>query len=106
MINKKGQKSGVFGFALLVVLLIFILTLFALISPFKEFLDTARDNDELNCPGTTGFDRADYDNDNTLEKLTRRPTCFVTGMSMVYFIGAFLIAAIAWTVNNWRRLSK
>ncbi len=106
MKNKKAQRSGVFGFALLVVFLIFILALFALIDPFKEFLDTARDNDSLNCPGTTGFNETDYDDDSTLEKLTRRPTCFVTGMSMVYFIGAFLIAAVVWVVKNWRKLSK
>ena len=105
MTNKKAQKSGVFGFALLVVALIFILALFALIDPFKEFLDTARDNDSLNCPGTTGFNQTDYDDDNTLQKLTRRPTCFVTGMTMVYFIGAFLIGTIAWVIKNWRKLS-
>ena len=104
--NVKAQKSGVFGFALIAVLIIFILAAFALIAPFKEFLDTARDNTSLNCPGTTGFDQADYDDDNTLEKLTRRPTCFVTGISMVYFIGAFLIAAVVWVVDNWRKLSK
>ena len=106
MKNKKAQKSGLFGFALLTVALLFILALFALIGPFKEFLDTARDNDSLNCPGTTGFNQTDYDDDVTLEKLTRRPTCFVTGISMVYFIGAFLIATVVWTIDNWRKLSK
>lgn len=103
--NKKAQKSGVFGFALLAVGLIFILTSFALIDPFKEFLDTARDTSSLNCPGTTNFNQTDYDDDNSLEKLTRRPTCFVTGMLMVYFIGAFLISVMVWIVANWRRLS-
>ena len=105
MKNIKAQK-GVFGFALLAVLFVFVLALFSTIDPFKEFLDTARDNDSLNCPGTTGFDQTDYDDDNTLEKLTRRPTCFVTGISMVYFIGAFLIAAITWTIKNWRKLAR
>ena len=106
MKNKRAQKSGVFGFALIAVVFVLILAVFALIDPFKEFLDTARDTTSLNCPGTTGFDQTDYNNDTTLEKLTRRPTCFVTGISMVYFIGAFLISTLVWLVDNWRRLSK
>ena len=41
---------------------------------------------------------------NTLEKLTRRPTCFVTGISMVYFIFAYLIGLATWVVSNWRKI--
>ncbi len=103
--NKKAQR-GVFGFAILMLLFIFVITLFATIGPFKEFLDTARDTTSLNCVGTTNFNQSDFDDDTTLEKLTRRPTCFVTGMSMVYFVGSFLLAAVVWMVDNWRRVSK
>ena len=105
MINKRAQKS-IFGFVFILVGMIFILVLFALIDPFKEFLDTARDNDSLNCPGTTGFNETDYQDDNTLERLTRRPTCFVTGLSMVYFLGSFLIATVVWVVAQWRKVSQ
>ena len=58
--------------------------------------------DKLNCPGTPDFNQADYDNDSKLEKLNVRPTCLVTGLSMVWFIGAFIIAAFMWLVRNWR----
>lgn len=103
--NKKAQKAS-FGFALLIVAILFIISSFALIEPFKEFSDTARDTTSLNCPGTTSFNQSDYDDDNTLEKLTRRPTCFVTGITMVYFIISFFAAVLAWLVKNWRAVSR
>ncbi len=103
--NKKAQKA-VFGFALLAVAFVFIIALFATIEPFKEFLDTARNTTSLNCPGTTGFNQTAYGEDNNFERLVRRPTCFITGISMVYFVGTFLIGVIVWLVNNWRKVSK
>lgn len=103
--RKKGQ-SGVVGFALVAIAFVFILTLFAIIEPFKETLDDARDTDSLNCPGTLNFNQTAYDLDNSLQRLTRRPTCFVTGLSMVYFVLAFIMALITWMVRKWRRLSK
>ncbi len=103
--NKKAQKSS-FGFALLILAFLFIITAFATIDPLKETLDEARDGTSLNCPGTLNFNQTDYDNDNSLERLTRRPTCLVTGFSMVYFIGSFIIAVSIWVVANWRRLAK
>lgn len=102
--EKKAQKS-VLGFALIVVLLVLVLTAFAIIDPFKESLDDARDTTSLNCPGTLSFNQTDYADDNKFERLTRRPTCFVTGISMVYFIGVFLIAVFTWVGRNWRKLS-
>lgn len=103
--NKKAQRTA-FGFGLLVVFFILAITSFALIDPFKEFLDTARNSDSLNCKGTVDFNQTAFQEDNTLEKLTRRPTCFVTGLSMIYFIGAFLIGAVVWLGKNWRKVSK
>lgn len=103
--NKRGQKS-VFGFALVMIVLMFMITAFATIDPFKEFLDTARNTPSLNCPGTTDFNITDYQDDSDLEKLTRRPTCFVTGISMVYFIGSFVISSFVWLMTNWRKISR
>lgn len=96
----------VFGFALLTVLFVLIIAAIATIEPFKETLDDVRDTTSLNCPGTTTFDQTDYDNDTKVEKLTRRPVCFVTGISMVYFIGSFIIGAFVWLVASWRRVTK
>jgi len=101
--NKKGQK-GVLGFALIVLLFVFIITSFALIDPFKEFLDTARDSDSLNCKGTDGFNQTDFDDDTELQRLTKRPTCFITGIGMIWFIGAFIVSAFVWLGRNWGRL--
>lgn len=103
--NKRGQKSAL-GFALLTIAFVFIIASFALIEPFKEFSDTARDTTSLNCPGTLNFNQTDYDDDNDLEKLTRRPTCFVTGIGMVYFIGTFITAVLGWLFLNWRAISR
>ncbi len=98
--------KAVFGFALLTVLFVLIIAAVATIEPFKETLDDVRDTTSLNCPGTTNFNQTDYDDDNTNERLTRRPVCFVTGISMVYFIGSFIIAAFVWLVVNWRRVTR
>ncbi len=101
--NKKAQKA-VFGFAFLAVAVIFLIAVLSTVDLFKEVLDDVRDTTSLNCPGTTGFDQTDYDNDTSTEKLTRRPTCFITGISMVYFVGSFIIALAAWLVANWRKI--
>ena len=104
--NNKAQKSGVLGFALVALVFVFFMTLFATLEPFKEFLDTARDTTSLNCRGTTNFNQTAFDEQNDFEKLVTRPTCAVTGFAMVYFFGAFMIAAIVWLFDNWRRISK
>ncbi len=100
--NNKGQVGLVF----LVVFFVIALVAFSTIDPFKEQLDNNRDgtgkNTGLNCPGTPNHDATDYGNDTKFEKLVRRPTCFVTGISMVWFIGAVLIAGVVWVVRNWR----
>ena len=101
--NKKARKE-VFGFALIVVVFLFIIAAFALIDIFKESLDDARDTTSLNCPGTLNFNQTDYDDDPNFERLVRRPTCFITGISMFYFIGAWVIATFVWLVGNWRKL--
>lgn len=103
--NKKGQKA-VFGFALVALVFIFYFGNVALIEPLKESLDDVRDTTALNCPGTLTFNQSDYDDDTTLERLTRRPTCFVTGITMVYFIGTFLLSLVVWLVIQWRRVAR
>lgn len=106
--NKQAQIRFTFGFALVLVVFVLTLVLFSLIDPFKETLDDARDgnslNTGLNCPNTPNFDLNDYENDTDFERLVRRPTCFVTGISMVYFIFAFLISSVIWAAVNWGKL--
>lgn len=101
--DKKGNAT--LGFALLLIGFLFIITAFATIDPLKESLDEVRGNSNLNCPGTPAFDQADYNNDTDFEKSVRRPTCFVTGLTMVWFVMAFVIAVFAWVVKNWRKVS-
>ncbi len=102
--NNKGQRSAVLGFVLIVVVLLYMVSVFGLIDALKDTLNDARDTTSLNCLGTSNFNQTAYDEDNTLQKLTRRPTCFVTGMGLVWFVGAFLIAVVIWAVTNWRKL--
>ncbi len=101
--NKRGQKA-VFGFALLAVATVFLISILSTVDLFKEVLDDVRDTTSLNCPGTSGFNQTDYDDDTDTERLTRRPTCFITGISMVYFVGSFIIALAVWLIANWRKI--
>ena len=102
---KRGQSSAI-GFALITVFFVIALVAFATIEPLKETLDDVRDTTSLNCPGTSTFDSTDYNDDTSLEKLTRRPVCFVTGFTMVWFVVAVIIASITWVFSNWRRTRK
>ena len=105
--NNKGQGQGTIGWALLVVTIILVMTAFALIPIFKEVLDDVRGTSSLNCKGTTGFNQTAFDQDtvnaSSIAKLTRRPTCFITGISMVWFEFAFLFAVAGWLVRNWTK---
>ena len=103
--NKRGQKA-VIGFALIIVAFLYIISSFGLIDSIKENLDVVRGSNSLNCRGTSTFNQTAYDLDesDTTQKLTRRPTCFVTGMGLVYFIGSFLIAVVVWLVVQWRKI--
>lgn len=101
--NKKAQKTLI-GFALLTVALVLLLAALSTIDVFKESLDEVRGNENLNCPGTPNFNQTTYDEDTGTNNATvRRPTCFVTGISMVWFIGAFLLALVSWIVGNFRK---
>jgi len=102
--NNKGQTRAIFGFTLLLLGFIFIITSFATIDPLKEALDDARDTTSLNCKGTDGFNQTDFDDDTRIEQLTRRPTCFVTGLGMVYFIFMFMIGTVSWVAFKWRKI--
>lgn len=99
--NKKGQKV-LAGFALGMVAFVLILVLFGLIPVFEETLDEARGDSNLNCPGTPNFNETAYDEDNSDNRLIRRPTCFVTGISMIWYIGSFLLALFIWVVGNFK----
>lgn len=101
--NKKAL-SAAFGFAFLVIAAILVIALLATIEPLNEGLNSARDNDSLNCPGTVGFNQSDYDDDSAAHRLTKRTTCFATGFAMLYFVASFLIALAVWVVANWRKL--
>jgi len=100
--NKRGDFVTR-GFALLTVFLLLFLGLMATIEPFKEVFDEARGNAFLNCPGTPNFNQSDFDDDDKFDKLNKRPVCFVTGIGMVWFIGAFLIASVMWVSRNWTK---
>ncbi len=100
--NKRGDLF-VRGFALLTVFLLLFLALMATIEPFKEVFDEARGNAFLNCPGTPNFNQSDFDDDDKFDKLNKRPVCFVTGIGMVWFIGAFLFASVTWLFRNWTK---
>jgi len=100
----KRAKGGILGSALILLFFIFMITAFATIEPMKEFLNSARGSTALNCKGTTTFNQTAFDEDTDFQKLVRRPTCFVTGLTLIYFIGAFLIASLVWVVRNWGRL--
>lgn len=109
MNNKKAQTTNItFGFALITVFIFLLLVNFATIDVFKESLDEIRGTSSLNCPGTPDFNRTAFVEDETsdLNKLTRRPTCFVTGLTMVWFIGAFTIASSVWVIVQWRKIAK
>ncbi|KKN07817.1 hypothetical protein LCGC14_1063100 [marine sediment metagenome] len=99
--NKKGQKV-LAGFALGMVAFVLILVVFGLIPVFKETLDESRGNIDLNCPGTPDFNETAYEVDGDFNQTVRRPTCFVTGISMIWYIGAVLLALSAWVVGNFR----
>lgn len=99
--NNKGNFTV--GIALTLVALLFIITLNATIEPFKETLDNARNGTILNCPGTDAFNQTDFDDDDRIDKLTKRPTCFVTGMGLFWWYFAFMTAVVTWLVKNWRR---
>ena len=99
--ENKGQSSAL-GLGIGMVFLVVVLALFATIEPLKESLDDVRGTSSLNCPGTTDFNQTAFEEDNTLNRLTRRPTCFVTGISMVWYVTAVLFAGLAWVVKNWR----
>ena len=104
--NKKG--GFLIGTSLLLAFFMFILVLFVTIEPFKENLDVIRAGDALNCKGTSTFNQTAFDDDdsNPINKLTRRPTCFITGITMVWFVFGFLFASIAWLADQWTRKRK
>lgn len=100
--NNKGLNTTL-GFSILIVGFILIITAFATIEPFKESLDDVRGNSALNCPGTPDYNSTAYEEQTDFEKLVKRPTCFITGITLVYFIGSVLIGIVAWIGSSWRR---
>ncbi len=105
--NKKSQQALV-GFSLVIVVFVFFLVAFGLIPVFKESLDEIRGTESINCPGTPGFNQTQFDEDEGFEfnQTVRRPTCFVTGLNMVWFISAFLLASVSWLAINFRKARR
>ncbi len=99
--NTKGNFQV--GFVLLLIFFILAITAFAMIEPLKESLDINRGSVDLNCPGTPDHNATAYVEDSSFNRLVRRPTCFVTGLSMVWFVFAILFAGSAWVVQNWSK---
>lgn len=97
----KNKGAMGFGLAFLMVVFIVILCLIVFIDPLKETLDNTRGSSSLNCPGTPNFNQANYDADDAAGKLIKRPVCFVTGLSLVYFVGSVAIAWIIWFYARW-----
>ena len=100
--DKRGQAFVVKGFAFAIFAFFMILATFSLIDVHKENLDSTRGTSSLNCPGTPGFDSTDYGNDTDFEKLVRRPTCFVTGMSFFYWNFSIIIALGVWLFSRFK----
>lgn len=95
--DNKGQIWMIY----VLIFFIIVITLFSLIPVWKEGLDLARGaNNGLNCPGTPDFNATDYGDDTASQRLIRRPPCFVSGISMIYFTGAVLIVAAMWVYKK------
>ncbi len=97
--NKQGQVWAVF----IIIGIFLMIVLFSTIDIWKESLDTARQRDNLNCRDVDDFDEVAYENQTDSEKLSKRPTCFVTGISMFWFMAAYIFAVIVWIVKQTRR---
>ena len=102
MMNSKGQVWAV----LLFVGFLFMIALFATIEPLKESLNVIRGGDNLNCLDTSDFNQTAYNNQSRLEQLAKRPTCFATGLTMVWFLLSFMFATAIWIVDNVRKSIK
>jgi len=98
------NNIGQLGLAFVLVFFIVAITTFALITPMKTVLDDTRSGNStsLNCPGAPDFNQALWDADDVHDKLRKRPVCFVTGLTMVYFVFAVLIFGIIWAYRKWR----
>lgn len=94
------NKQGKYFMAWFTVALLVVLTVFSMIEPLKDNLDSVRGGDSLNCPGVSNFNQTSYDEQNSFEKLVYRPVCFTTGLSMVYFVGSVLIGVVLWVWRN------
>lgn len=99
--NNKGQLFFVY----IMVFFLLAITAFALIEPFKDSLDRNRGyaSSGLNCPNTADFNVTSYNNQSTGDKVIYRPVCFVTGLSMAWFVSAILLTGVTWVYNNWRK---
>ncbi len=101
MNDKRGGLEV--GIVFFLVFSILAITLFSFIEPLKESLDNIRGGDNLNCIGVADFNETAFNEQSELEKDTKRPTCFATGLTIVYLIATVLIMGIIWVVENWRK---
>lgn len=95
------NNNGQIWMAYLMIFFIIVITLFSLIPAWVEGLNLARGSKSgLNCPGTPDFNSTNYNDDTTAQKLIRRPPCFVSGISMIYFTAAILIVSAMWVYQK------
>lgn len=99
--NRRGQVFMVYVMIFMAVALM----AFALIEPFKEILnqDSVRGGGGLNCLGTPTFNQTAFDQQNEFDRLVYRPTCFVTGMGVVWFVGVIVIGAFWWLLGKLKK---
>ena len=97
--NKKGSLL-----VWIVLLFMLFLVLAITIEPLKEALNNNRNYASgLNCPGTSDFNSAAYNNQTGFEKLSLRSTCFATGLGLVYFIGTIGISIMIWVYTKYKK---
>lgn len=101
MQDKRGRFEVGIVFAMIFVMI--AMTSFSFIEPLRESLNTIRGGDNLNCQGVSDFNQTAFDEQSELARNTNRPTCFVTGLTIIYLIGSVLIFGVIWVVDNWRK---
>ena len=97
------NKRGGYWLAWVTLSLVLLITLSATISPLMDSLNTTRQGTALNCPDVSDFNSTRYDAQNSFEKLVYRPTCFVTGLSILYWVFSVLIAIVMFAYSGAKK---
>jgi hypothetical protein len=97
--NKKGQIV-MFKSILVIIGLILLITSFTFIEPLKETLDDLRGSSNLNCKGVSDFNQTAYDEQDTLARLTYRPTCAAPGFLLIYLLLSVIVGVFIMIGTN------